>query len=353
MNRISDVVISKRLNAYMKDDNSYYVYALCDGNIPFYIGKGYGDRILQHEEAFRAEMKEIQSLPNDERLKKEEELDAKKARIAQLSGSDRLNRVIIKYGLTESEAYMAESALINALKFFKFDLTNIVNGHASDIEKQSRAYDKTCARTVENYVKECLPDEQNISQLSQADRKSAVFINIGRLYPYCDKGCKNDYWEAARSLWRMDKNKATDVKYMFVTYNQVVKAIFEVEPGDENVKPVLSNDNSYAPRGPERFRDRQREYEILQRIAEMHRSNMSRETIRDTVFNEFSDFFKDKNEVSKLLSKRYFTKQAAQPDAHLEELQEKYMDKVLNGLDYHQRAIRFGIDINPDESSSK
>ena len=31
-----------------RNDN-FYVYALCSGNVPFYIGKGRGERILNHE----------------------------------------------------------------------------------------------------------------------------------------------------------------------------------------------------------------------------------------------------------------------------------------------------------------
>ena len=112
------------------EKNKYYVYALCErtseGNlIPFYIGKGHGDRVWQHEEGKEKEIKEIeQTVANEEqRNRKIEELSEKYKRIHKL-GSSKIEKVIIKWGMTNNEAFMAESALINIFRLdgIKFDI---------------------------------------------------------------------------------------------------------------------------------------------------------------------------------------------------------------------------------------
>ena len=118
----------------------YYVYALCDENIPFYIGKGKAERVLQHlKEADNRSVEEAMQMADDESNDiKNPQKNSEKIERIRVAG-DNLQHVIIKWGLTEHEAFMCESALINLLKFSKDavieKLTNAVNGHASDSEK--------------------------------------------------------------------------------------------------------------------------------------------------------------------------------------------------------------------------
>jgi hypothetical protein len=98
--------------------NGYYVYALIDprNNQVFYIGKGTGNRIFFHE---------VQSgkSPDSEKGKLRE------IREIEESGHE-IKRVIINWGLTESEAFAAEASLINLMKFQSGNvLTNVVSGH--------------------------------------------------------------------------------------------------------------------------------------------------------------------------------------------------------------------------------
>ena len=112
--------------ATKNEKDKYYVYGLYEEGkqLPFYIGKGEGTRLISHiDEA----LTEVAQEENIQISKKIQIIRKHKGNIIP---------VIIKFGLTEHEAFMAESALINLINFSKEDeeLTNIVSGHASKTE---------------------------------------------------------------------------------------------------------------------------------------------------------------------------------------------------------------------------
>ena len=110
----------------VKQKLGYYVYALADprDNKIFYIGKGINNRIFQHEE----------KLDNSNKSNRIKEI---------LSSGNKIKKLIISYGLSEKEAFVAESALINIMNYIDSQsLTNVVSGHhtapvitAEDFEK--------------------------------------------------------------------------------------------------------------------------------------------------------------------------------------------------------------------------
>ena len=88
----------------------YYVYSLIDprNRKVFYIGRGTGNRIFEHEKLKLKTIAEIQA-----------------------TGLE-VEKVIIKCNLTESEAFASEAALINIFNYVENSrLTNIVAGHHS------------------------------------------------------------------------------------------------------------------------------------------------------------------------------------------------------------------------------
>lgn len=213
----------------------YYVYALCDGkNVPFYIGKGKAGRVLQHlKEAKGRSIEEALQMADDESngIKQAQKNSEKIARINAVG--DALQHVIIKWGLTQHEAFMCESALINLLEFSKDavieKLTNKVDGHASEAEKESPAEDKTKARTLEQFRDEVAIETKDISKIPA----NVVFIKINTLYPCCR--CKDsqkeleNVKETARAMWEIRKDKRPHIQYVFALYQQRVVGIFNVE----------------------------------------------------------------------------------------------------------------------------
>ena len=84
----------------VKQKLGYYVYALADprDNKIFYIGKGINNRIFQHEE----------KLDNSNKSNRIKEI---------LSSGNKIKKLIISYGLSEKEAFVAESTLINIMNY--------------------------------------------------------------------------------------------------------------------------------------------------------------------------------------------------------------------------------------------
>lgn len=119
--------LSYTLGENMED--RFYVYMLQDDNgKPFYIGKGQGGRVFCHENDADKLLEVIRS-ENGDRNVDYSKLSEKIKTIIKSSG--KVEKVIIKWGLTENEAFMCESALMNMYDhIFPETLTNISNGHA-------------------------------------------------------------------------------------------------------------------------------------------------------------------------------------------------------------------------------
>ena len=203
--------------------DKYYVYALCDkrNHIPFYIGKGQGDRMWQHEKGYAEELKNNASSDIDS-LKKE--LSAKHMKIQELG--ENVEKIIIKWGLTEDEAFMAESALINLLNYTQGVLTNIVNGHASQKEKTSLIHSTAAMNEVEFYNLCCKPE------VIYTDIKyNCLFININVLYPECLKEpIKKRPWaikETTRGCWVVGQSRKNP-EYLFAVYQSRICGIYRV-----------------------------------------------------------------------------------------------------------------------------
>lgn len=177
----------------------YYVYGLIDPrtNQIFYIGKGTGNRVFEHE-------KESLNSPNSDKLK------LKTISKINALGLD-VKKIIINSNLTETEAFAAEAALINAFNYVSgARLTNIVAGHHS-----------AEALSVEDFEK-----IYGAEELREEDVKHKILvIKINKLY----RRNMSDYelYDSVRGVWRASMNNARSATYVFGVYNSLIVAVYK------------------------------------------------------------------------------------------------------------------------------
>ena len=177
----------------------YYVYGLIDPrtNQIFYIGKGTGNRVFENE-------KESLNSPNSDKLKLKT--------ISEINslGLD-VKKIIINSNLTETEAFAAEAALINAFNYVSgAGLTNIVAGHHF-VE----------ALSVEDFEK-----IYGAEELREEDIKHKILvIKINKLYR---RNMPDDeLYDSVRGVWRASMNNARSVTYVFGVYNSLIVAVYK------------------------------------------------------------------------------------------------------------------------------
>lgn len=177
--------------------DQYYVYGLIDprDNKIFYIGKGKGNRIFDHENEakFNQDTHKLQIINE-----------------IKTSGSE-VEKLIINLHLTEDEAFAAETALINVFDYIgNIPLTNLVAGHHS-----------LGALKVEE-----LEAEYGAEELAVNDIKHKImFIKINKLY---ERGMDSrDLYDAVRGVWRAAIDKAKKVEYVFGVYNLQIVAVYK------------------------------------------------------------------------------------------------------------------------------
>lgn len=177
----------------------FYVYCLIDprNNRPFYIGKGKENRIFAH-------INEAIENPSEE-----EKLET--IRDIKLN-NQKVEHIIVRHGLTESESLEIEASLIDVIYFFGHDLTNKVKGHHS--------IDKGLMKANE------LIAIYNADPLEKIEN-DAVIININRLYKR-GSGYEGIY-NAVRECWPIGKFKRETIKYVLTEYRGYIVEVFEVE----------------------------------------------------------------------------------------------------------------------------
>jgi len=195
----------------------YYVYMLLDpnDNKPFYIGKGLDNRVFDH---LACALTDIDTS------------NAKYDKIREITQSNQIvKHIIVRHGLTESEAFQIEASLIDTLTYCELFLTNIVNGH--------------------NSIEKGLMTSEEIKRLYNAhplDKigNDCVLININRKYERGKGG--HSIYQATKETWTIRKSRLKQLKYVLSEYRGLIVEVFEVLEWYEKERGYLPTSKKYG-----------------------------------------------------------------------------------------------------------
>lgn len=178
---------------------NFYVYALINpmDNKPFYIGKGYGNRVFNH-------------------LKCAVECDFSNLKLDKIrdiiAGGREVEHLIIRHGLTEKEAFEIEASLIDFGNRFGFEFSNAVLGHHS--------YGKGLMTSDEVLRMHNAPP---LTELTDA----VIIININKRYSRGISG--QDIYEATKQAWVIGEKRRKTTHFALAEYTGIIIEVFEIE----------------------------------------------------------------------------------------------------------------------------
>ncbi len=196
-----------KLSKELEDRIGYYVYLLVDSrdNKIFYVGKGRGDRVFQHE--IEAETEERDSA----KCNKINEIKTSNAEVV---------KYIVRWGMTEEEAFCVEGALIDLLRsgLMKGKLTNILAGHGSSY------FGLQTVNDINEKLTTGVLDFNNLP-----DKVMCINVNAHRK--------DMDLYEAVRGNWNVGKKRANKADYILAEYGGVVVGVFKANGDWYDVEP--------------------------------------------------------------------------------------------------------------------
>lgn len=171
----------------------FYVYCLIDPetNTTFYVGKGIGNRVFAHAAGA------VDTDSESEKIDKIKSI---------LSKGLQVEHYILRYELTEKEAFEIEAAVIDFIGIE--NLTNSVKGHHTERGKIS------CKELDVIYSAEKINITDNV-----------LIIKINSLYR--TGMTVDEIYEATRESWVLSKDRAETVDYVLSVYSGIVREVFK------------------------------------------------------------------------------------------------------------------------------
>lgn len=180
----------------------YYVYALVNPltNKVFYIGKGIENRVFSHLESA------LDPSQNSESEKLQE--------IRQiLQNGQSVKHYIVRHGLTEDQAFMIESTLIDFANYNDFNLKNEVRGHGSEYYGI-----KSTDEIIRQY------NAPKLEQISDP----VIIININRKYKLFKNSIVSIY-DATRQAWVVSEQRRNSVRYALAEYQGIIVSVYQID----------------------------------------------------------------------------------------------------------------------------
>ena len=186
---------------------NYYVYRLVDprNGKTFYVGKGKNNRVFAHA---KCALKYYNDVDYDPKKDDEENLKYKTIRDIEHAGLNVIY-IIEKYGLQERDAFVIESALIDAYSVDR-ELTNEIKGFNST--------DPVNAITL----------QRDLSAKEYVDSPSNPKYIIIKVKDYCLQQRNGDTYECTRSAWNLDLNRVKEYPYVLSVTGGIVQKVYKV-----------------------------------------------------------------------------------------------------------------------------
>lgn len=185
---------SKEFVPNAMEELKYYVYVYSDPDTkkPFYIGKGKGNRCFHH--LFQVgESEKIQKL---QQLKDE--------------GKEPLIEILV-HGVDEETAFKVEAAAIDLIGIE--NLTNLQKGHHANTFGRIDV-DELNARFSRRIIR-----KEDITE-------NVLLIRINQQYHY---GMTDfELYEATRTCWVVNQEKADKLQYAFAVYNGMIMEVYQI-----------------------------------------------------------------------------------------------------------------------------
>lgn len=192
-----------------------YVYRLVDprNGKTFYVGKGRGNRVFAHaKEALRNYNGNNCFNENEQYSTKADEEESLKYRTIREIGDNGLDVICIiqKYGLSDRDAFIIESSLIDAYSL-ENNLTNKIKGFDSSIEP-----------------KNVVTLQRDLAAEEYIDSPENPKYMIIKVKDYWLNKNNNDRYETTRFAWKINREQAKQYPYVLSVTNGVVREVYKV-----------------------------------------------------------------------------------------------------------------------------
>ena len=197
----------------------FYVYALINpnDNKPFYIGKGIGNRVFNHQNC----------------AIKDEHSNLKLDTIREIISSGfEVEHIIIRHGLNEKEAFEIEASIIDFGIKFGFEFSNLVLGHDSSGKG---------LMTADEIVR--IHNAKPLTELTDP----VIIININKKYVRGNSSI--EIYESTKQAWVVGEQKRKTTKYALSEYCGIVIEVFEIKEWYEIETPNNKRKNRWGFNG--------------------------------------------------------------------------------------------------------